>query len=100
MKTDILKFLLGEGPLDGVWFGDPHPKYPGMFWWRALLRREMESDQPEGGPTIGELKDMYTIAQHVGIPGTKIDAFVKTAAMAGYIFVRATVDASTPQVER
>ena len=54
----------------------------------------LEAPRPEVEPTIGELKDMYTIARHVGIPGSKIDAFVKTAAMAGYIFVRAT---STPQ---
>lgn len=40
--------------------------------------------------SIGELKDIYTIARHVGIPGMRIDSFIKCAAMAGYILVRAT----------
>ena len=31
----VLKFLLGIAPLDGVWFNDEHPKYPGRFWWRS-----------------------------------------------------------------
>lgn len=35
---DLLAFLLGEAPLDGVWFGDPHPAEKGKFWWRTHLR--------------------------------------------------------------
>lgn len=47
--------------------------------------------------SIGEMKDIYTIARHVGIPGTKIDNFIKAAAMCGYILVRATVEKPTYQ---
>ncbi len=31
---EVIDFLNGEGPLDGVWFGDPHPALRGSFWWR------------------------------------------------------------------
>ena len=42
MSEEIRKFLLGEGPLEGVWFGEKHPTRQGAFWWRNLLR----NDQP------------------------------------------------------
>lgn len=29
---------MGEGPLDGVWFGDIHKGLAGAFWWRGLLK--------------------------------------------------------------
>lgn len=34
----VFKFLLGEGPLRGVEFGDRHPDERGAFWWRKDLR--------------------------------------------------------------
>lgn len=41
-RDDVITFLLGEAPLDGVWFGEKHPTYPGRFWWRAHLRKAIE----------------------------------------------------------
>ena len=35
---ELIAFLLGEAPLDGVWFGEDHPERPGSFWWRQDLR--------------------------------------------------------------
>ena len=57
--------------------------------------RECGPKQPE--PSIGELKDIYTIARHVGIPGNKIDNFIQTAAMCGYVLVRETAGSSDAQ---
>ncbi len=34
---ELIRFLQGAGPLDGVWFGDPHPTEKGAFWWRKRL---------------------------------------------------------------
>lgn len=45
MDNTILKFLLGEGDIDGVWYGDKHPAYTGNFWWRNHLRQYLESAQ-------------------------------------------------------
>jgi hypothetical protein len=33
---EVIAFLKGEGPLDGVWFGEPHPSGK-PYWWRTLL---------------------------------------------------------------
>ena len=33
----IFKFLLGESPLDGLWFGERRPDR-GQWWWRTNLR--------------------------------------------------------------
>ena len=34
----VFQFLLGEGPLRGVEFGDRHPDERGAYWWRKDLR--------------------------------------------------------------
>lgn len=34
----MVAFLCGEAPLDGVWFGNLHPGQRGQFWWRKFLR--------------------------------------------------------------
>lgn len=48
----VLAFLSGEAPLEGVWFGDPHPTEKGAFWWRKHLRTAGVGEdvmQPVGG---------------------------------------------------
>ena len=35
---EVAAFLLGEGELDGVGFGDPHQTERGNYWWRKHLR--------------------------------------------------------------
>lgn len=44
-KEAVFKFLLGEGPLDGLWFGDLG-KAP--FWWRKHLRAALRQDSLGG----------------------------------------------------
>lgn len=36
----VIKFLLGEGELDGLWFGEEFPEHRkrGKWWWRTNLR--------------------------------------------------------------
>lgn len=37
--AEIHKFLLGEGPLDGLWYGDVDTDKPRKrYWWRSFLR--------------------------------------------------------------
>lgn len=37
--AEVHKFLLGEGPLDGLWYGDVKPDAPTKrYWWRTPLR--------------------------------------------------------------
>lgn len=38
--------------------------------------------------TIGEMKDVYTVARYIGIPADKIVKFLNAAEMAGYVLVR------------
>jgi len=39
VSDEIIAFLLGEGPLDGVYFGEKHPFHEGRYWWRKHLRK-------------------------------------------------------------
>jgi hypothetical protein len=36
---DVIKFLLGEGELNGKWFGSGIPEGKAPFWWRTELRK-------------------------------------------------------------
>ena len=53
----VSKFLLGEAPLDGVWFGDKHPEKRGWFWWRKHLRDALAA-QPEHKHTEAEVQEL------------------------------------------
>ena len=39
----VFAFLLGEGPLHGVHFGDRHPSERGAYWWRKDLRAALSA---------------------------------------------------------
>lgn len=36
--SDVVKYLLGEAPLRGHWFGEKHPPEGKPYWWRKHLR--------------------------------------------------------------
>ncbi len=44
--SEVIKFLLGEAPLDGHWFGSSHPT-GAPFWWRHKLRKEISEPKEE-----------------------------------------------------
>ena len=39
VPVEVCRFLLGEAPLEGEWFGDGPAG--GRYWWRAVLRKYM-----------------------------------------------------------
>jgi len=43
----VVEFLLGEGPLDGVWYGDEHPTNPRPYWWRKHIRAALAEPEKE-----------------------------------------------------
>jgi len=38
IPREAFDFLMGEGPLEGVWFGELNEGLPGAFWWRGVLK--------------------------------------------------------------
>lgn len=36
-QDEIIAFLKGSAPLEGVYFGENHPTKKGLYWWRKLL---------------------------------------------------------------
>jgi len=38
-QEEMLQFLYGSGDLEGVWFGEVHPKKRRGYWWRENLRK-------------------------------------------------------------
>lgn len=49
---EMLAFLNGEGPLDGVYFGERHPTENGVYWWRKRLSvlTSLAARKPEPHP--------------------------------------------------
>jgi hypothetical protein len=45
ISNELLRFLRGSAPIEGIWFGDSHPSHKGNFWWRKLLPEPV--DEPE-----------------------------------------------------
>lgn len=43
ISREVLDFLTGSGPLEGMWYGD-RPAGAPMFWWRKYL-----PNPPKGG---------------------------------------------------
>jgi len=46
---EVVAFLLGEGPLNGMWFGD-ELLVKGRYWWRSILRETFavsETSKPD-----------------------------------------------------
>lgn len=50
----VFAFLLGEGPLNGLWFGDAFQNTDGgrpkPYWWRTYLREAIRALQEPGKP--------------------------------------------------
>lgn len=49
VPPDVLQFLMGADPLEGVWFGEPHPTRKGKFWWRTVIRERAMIAAAKGG---------------------------------------------------
>jgi len=58
IEREVVEFLCGAAPLDGVWFGDRHPTERGMYWWRKYLQATLSAAAPAVPDAAKELKDM------------------------------------------
>ena len=89
-RDDVIAFLLGEGPLDGVWFDEPHPTYKGRFWWREYL---LKATEPSAEPVAYRLHktDIYDFAGWLTtrpglmLVGSGFDAALMAEAVGEYI---------------
>lgn len=49
-------FLCGQGELDGVSFGEPHPTRSGAFWWRSYIAALAPAPAPDDEALIDEFE--------------------------------------------
>lgn len=52
--AEVLAFLLGEAPLDGLNFGDNLPDRP-RYWWRHVLREAARPLLPRPAPDVDDV---------------------------------------------
>lgn len=56
----VFKFLMGEGTLDGVHFGEKPEGERGQFWWRTHLRSALS--------TVNQGRDALVEALELALP--------------------------------
>jgi hypothetical protein len=61
--ADVVAFLDGSAPLEGIWFGQPHPSGK-PWWWRKNLREAMEGAAP---PLSSEQQANIEAALHAAV---------------------------------
>lgn len=75
-EAPVFAFLLGEGPLEGYWFGEHRPsgkRYPANFWWRKHLRAARASSPPGDGKLREALEKAIKSANE-RMPGISVPA--------------------------
>ena len=73
IPEDVKLFLMGQAPLEGCCFGDPHPTRPGMFWWRSVIREREVSPAEEIGHLVNRIVKLAPIA------GLRVEIAIKPA---------------------
>ena len=75
---EVVAFLMGEGPLEGCWFGEKPETERGNFWWRKHLRAALAASAVPQAP-IGEVVDVLKInleGNSLMKPGKEVRWFV------------------------
>ena len=71
---EVVAFLTGEAPLDGVWFGGVHPTERGAFWWRKHLRQALpEAEQPTDHPRPSLSDPLHVAAKLDAVSDTYVN---------------------------
>ncbi|CAN7173600.1 hypothetical protein [Brevundimonas sp. LjRoot202] len=63
VPVELVKFLLGEGPIDDLWFGDERVLgggRVGRYWWRTALRECLPASPAGSGQVSSDLKGSDT----------------------------------------
>lgn len=88
-SSAIWAFLLGEGPLDGVWFGE-RPGGKPAFWWRTVLRGELtrlmlcepRATPPETAALVEEINKAVTALFREYEMSAQVELLLRRAASA------------------
>lgn len=77
--AEVVAFLCGVAPLDGVWFGEEHPAERGAFWWRKHLREAAEPDALRAalGVAIPAPRLGWIVREKRNARGELVDCFVE-----------------------
>lgn len=75
VPADVIAFLMGEGPMDDLWFGETKPimngKYQAAFWWRDRLRDLPSAPPAPSGRRSDDLRPLVeAVEDFINVPRT------------------------------
>lgn len=50
--AEVVRFLMGEAPLEGRWFDEPDPHVGGAYWWRKHLTEALAPQPAATSETV------------------------------------------------
>jgi hypothetical protein len=83
VSADVVAFLHGRAPLDGVWFGEKHPTLPGNYWWRKFLSRPPVTEPSRASVLVDALEELSKLGNG-NAPGNSDGNVIAQRALARY----------------
>jgi dihydrofolate reductase (trimethoprim resistance protein) len=83
---EVIGFLSGTEPLDGVWFGEDHPSERGKYWWRKYLRAATSVADQDNIKPVGKFQLGDVVRKKSGSmwEGTVVGTYSTTLTPEGY----------------
>jgi hypothetical protein len=68
---EVIAFLQGEVPLEGVWYGEPHPSGK-PYWWRTHLREALAAAPEPPAPGVATENADCTVVGRIVYRGSRV----------------------------
>lgn len=93
--AEVVRFLMGEAPLEGRWFDEPDPHVGGAYWWRKHLTEALAQQPAATSETVNVIgmPEFDGLLDHIYEHGTAAEGVIEKANA----FARAVIARYAPQ---
>lgn len=89
--AEVVRFLMGEAPLEGRWFDEPDPHVGGAYWWRKHLTEALAQQPTATSETVNVIgmPEFDGLLDHIYEHGTAAEGVIEKAnALARAVIAR------------
>ena len=79
--AEVVRFLMGEAPLEGRWFDEPDPHVGGAYWWRKHLTEALAQQPAATSETVNVIgmPEFDGLLDHIYEHGTAAEGVIEKA---------------------